>query len=214
MIDNINDYLQAQPKNHRIVFYVAIVIAIIFFGYILALSDMMEEVEDGKMQIQEKEQKLKKAKSPTRFTKLKIMDKKIKKTNEAIKQKEENIEKQGEYLKIISLKQIDDSTFAVFLKRILSQTKQMNVKLINAKVNSKQMPYFGKLVVKKELMLKGNGRFLNVLKLLRFAEEQKFLIKLQSLKVQKPKITKEEKEKIDPKHVVFEATFEMIGVSL
>lgn len=206
-LEPLNNYLETQPPKQRIMLYVALVIGIFVIAYFFYISDLSTELSDTEDVYLQKRSELKVLQRKTDIKKLKIIRKNIKKTKEAIQQKKIDIQEKTEKLNTSSVFLIDDSKFAIFLEDTLLKSKNLNVKLSQVSIDDLALPYIGILDIKKQITINGSGKFLDILRFLRFIEEQKILLKLQFLQI------KNTKESIKNKNVEFEARFDVIGLS-
>lgn len=220
-LDPLNNYLEQQAPKQRLILYVAFSIFVLAMGYLLVLSDMFTELEDKYSELNQKQLQLKKMQVTTSQSKIVGTKKNIDNIQKKIEDKkvEQSQSVTSEDLPEFA---IDDGTFAVFLENILTKSKLSNINVQNIFIDSKKLPYIGVLEIQKTININGYGKFMDILSLIRFTENQKFLIKLKSLSIKKPiKPTKDENvqkddtfkdEKLDPFDVLFDATFEAIGL--
>lgn len=217
-LSQLDNYLKAQKPRQRYVLYFVTVVLIFALGYILLLSDLETELEDASARANAKRTELAKLKKNSGIKHIKILNKEIKQIKDNIG-KSEDSPQQGDvtYAGKAPNLNITDGEFAKFLEASMGYSKKLNINLSSVKINSQKLPYIGFLEINKYLILIGNGRFLDVLTLIRYMEKQRFLIKLKSLEIDKPKPpSKDDKnrKKYKRKNVNFVVLFEVLGASI
>lgn len=206
-LEPLNDYLVTQPPKQRVMLYVALAIGIFVIAYFFYISDLSTDLSDTEDLYVQKQTELKTLQRNVDMKKLQVMRANIKKTKEEIQAKKLQIQEKTEKLNTSSVFLIDDSKFAIFLENTLLTSKSLNVKLSQINIDDSSLPYVGILDVKKQIQISGSGKFLDILRLFRFMEEQKFLLKTQYIKIKTPE------KSIKNKNVEFQARFDVIGLS-
>lgn len=219
-LEPLNNYLEGQKKGQRVVVYAIVVIFILVFGYLLFLDDNLTELSNKTQELENKELLLRKSVRNSAMKKIEALRKNLKKSKDEIQKKTQENANYKPNVEDSSLFSINDSNFAMFLESALAKSKDLNISLIKVDIFSDKLPYIGYLEIKKRLKFHGQGKFLDILRLARYMENQNFLIKLKKFEIKKPDVrekdTKVDKEKksLDPKHVIFDSTFEIMGATL
>lgn len=218
-LEPLNNYLENQQPRQRIIIYVALVVLILALGYLLYLDDSLTRLSDKTQELEKKELMLKKSVRNSAVARIRALKKKIKQSKENIDKKKQENSNAIPSEKDASLFSINDSNFAMFLESSLAKSRDLNVSLTRVDIFSDKLPYIGYLEIKKRLVLHGEGRFLDILRLSRYMEDQNFLIKLTKFDIKRPNIRKKKLadkkiNTLNEKHVIFDSTFEVMGTSL
>ncbi len=212
----INTYLEKQNKKQRIYLYISIVVLVFILGYILYIQDALNKYEDSSYRLENAKVEDTKVQNNSGLTKIKLLQKQIKKIRKKIRDKELVASSDELYQEKRNLDVTDDN-FTQFLEEFMNNAKSLHVNLEYVKIKREKLPYIGLIEVKKNLVTKGNGRFLNILKLIRSVEAQDFLIKLKYItinKVKPPKKSEKNQKILHSKNVDFRLSFEILGVTL
>ncbi len=202
----INTYLKNQNKKQRTYLYISVFILIMVLGYIFYLSDIEQEFEDSTYRLDDKKIEHSKVQNSAGVKKIKVLKKQIKDLELKIKNKELESSSSDIYTSASKNLNVTDGSFTQFLEEFMSYAKDLHVKLQYVKINREKLPYIGLIEIKKSLSVKGTGKFLNVLKLIREMESRKFLIKLKYLTINKSKHYKN-------KDVDFKFSLEILGAA-
>lgn len=214
--DRLNNYLNAQQPKQRYILYFAVVVLICLLGYILFLSDLTTQIENKNATIESKKIELAQLSKNTGAKQINILNRQIKQIKLSIDKKENEPVNDTAYSNRAPNLNITDGDFAKFLEQSMAFSKKLDVHLSSIQIVSQKLPYIGILEINKNLTIIGNGRFLDTLKLIRFMEKQKFLIKLKFLEIDKPTPpSKDDKGLKDYKikNIDFKISFEVLGAS-
>lgn len=220
-LDPLNNYLESQEPKQRIVLYIALVVLVFAMAYLFVFSDMSDEYESKNAELANKQSQLNKIKNASALKRISILNKNIKTMKSDIA-RGENISQKSQYASInLPSFKIDDSAFSRFLEGALEKAKIQEINLASLDINSQKLPFIGMLEIEKTITLRGSGRFLDILELVKYMESQEFLIKLKFIRVVKPVIKKNKegdkkeskKNKLKKTDVTFFANFEVMGAS-
>lgn len=219
-LEPLNNYLEKQSSGQRVGIYAILVIVVLFIGYFLFLDDSLSELSNKDQELEKNELMLRKNVRNSAMKRIEALRKSLKKSKDDLKTKTQANADYKPSVEDSSLFSINDSNFAMFLESALAKSRDLNISLVKVDIFSDKIPYIGYLEIKKRLKFHGHGKFLDILRLARYMENQNFLIKLKKFDIKKPDVREkdtkvdEEKKNLDPKHVIFDSTFEIMGASI
>lgn len=183
-VRSLNNYLVAQPSNHRVLLYIVLFIAILGIAYLFFFSDMLVEYEDKQNEVAQKETKLRQLQTSPKFANIKNLQGQIKKKEQEISKTQNSIDAKRSSLQNRSDTFVNDSKFAAFLEDTMTKSRSLKLVVEDITISSKKLPYIGLLEIKKVMQIKGSGGFKNILSLIRYVESQDMLFKLQALNIE------------------------------
>ncbi len=200
-LEAIDEFLKTQNKIARVVIYFLCSLGFIAFCYFMVVIDTQEEVSRLQQKKEQKQKKLENLQKNVTIKKLKRLRAKVDTFKTSIQAEQDAIDKKTASLNNAKAFFIDDVRFSNYMKDFLKQSETLGVKLEETKFLPSKDTFMGLLSIKRQMQLSGTGEFLDILRLFRYLEEQKFLIQAYYIKIYK----KDDK-------VRFLAIFDVIGL--
>ncbi len=177
-MQNIDAQLGSMPKKNRVMFYALVATALIVFSYVFIGLDLQEEAEVKKDRITVLEESIRK-------NDLSLYERKITKENERLLLLAQKCD-DAQYLstslhaKLEAMKYLntDAQGMADMLDRILKHSVFLGVNIHKVTVDYSESDFMPQIKKRGKIVIDGDASFHSILKLMRFVELQKALIKI------------------------------------
>ena len=183
-LDIFEEQLQGHPLSHKSLFLVVLLTFLGYFAYMFVFEPLLQELEAKEQQLQSLQAKIKKNRKLFYLKQIK----KLKQDTLALRTQIEEAKEQKasvlERLRQNNALFINNENLAKLLDKILLESKRNALVLDQVLIGEKETPYLGKIYEKKELNIKGQGEFLNVVKFLRSIESSEVLLKVDNLLIE------------------------------
>ncbi|MCJ7766431.1 MAG: hypothetical protein MUP09_10885 [Thiovulaceae bacterium] len=206
-MQDIDAQLGNMPKRKRMMLYVSVAAALIGAGYYFVGLDFQEDAEVKAQRIMVLEESIRK-------NDLSSYEHKIAKEKERIlllaqKQEQEQYLSTSLHTKLEGMRYLntDAQGMAAMLERILKHSVVLGVNIHKVTVDYSETDFMPQITRRGKIIIDGDAPFYCILKLMRFVESQKALIKIEDVNM---RLTDELKEK-DP---AFALTITGYGIEL
>ncbi len=183
-LELIEEELEVYPLWQRLLFFLLILGLVGYFGYTMFGEPLIEEIQTEQEHLGKIESSMQKNRAPfylRQIQKLKQDNMLLQSAIEQMREKKNTILEQLHQDRVFFL---TNENFAQLLDNILNESKKRDLILEQILITPKNEPYLGKIYEKKELAIRGEGEFLNIVKFLRSIENSEVLLRIDNLSIE------------------------------